>query len=88
MRSFTSTSVEPPTRTTATPPASFTPRVTDLVSEGAVLYIEAQQAKRLVGGGAITIDPSCKALIGQFVLDAGSVAQIVKQPLLLLPRIQ
>jgi hypothetical protein len=55
----------------ATPPESFTPKVTDLISGGAVVYIEAQQVKKLESGG--TIAPSCKQLIGQLVLDAAAV---------------
>ena len=54
----------------STPLPSFTPRVSDLISAGAVLYVRVQQAKRLQGG--IVVPADCKALIGQFVMDAAA----------------
>lgn len=58
----------------ASPAASFVPRVSDLISGGAVLYIRAQQAKKLAAGGGPTFSIPCKALVGQLVIDAGKAA--------------
>jgi hypothetical protein len=55
-----------------TPPASFTPRESDLISTGSVLYIQIQQAKQLRAGG-LAVPAACQALIGMFVIDASSV---------------
>jgi len=57
--------------TPATPLPSFTPKVSDLISAGSVLYIRAQQLKALQGAGGLTVPVPCEAIIGQFVLDAG-----------------
>ena len=53
------------------PPAgsSFTPKVTDVISLGSVLYIRAQQLQSLQGGG-IQVPSDCKALIGTVTMDA------------------
>jgi hypothetical protein len=51
------------------PLPSFTPKVSDLISGGSVLYIRAQQAKRLAGGG-IELQIPCQALVGKLVIDA------------------
>ena len=48
---------------------SFTPKVTDLISAGSVLYIKAQQAKQ-AGAGALVLPASCNAIIGMFVVDS------------------
>lgn len=71
---------------TTTPPApSFTPKVTDLISGGSVLYILAQQAKAVQGGG-ITMPVSCEALVGKFVLDAGALGvQVAPQVISAIP---
>lgn len=53
----------------APPGASFTPKVSDLISAGSVLYIRAQQLKQAQGTG-ITVPSSCKLLITDFLLDA------------------
>src|SRR5271170_174937 len=53
--------------------ASFTPRETDLISTGAVLYIQIQQAKQLAGGQALLVPAGCQQLIGMFVIDASSL---------------
>lgn len=62
----------PPPGTTPTVPPSFAPKNDGLVSLGAVLYVRFQQLKKLQGGGSLTIPTDCKALVGQFVLDAGA----------------
>lgn len=49
--------------------ASFTPKVSDLISAGSVLYIRAQQLKQAQGAGVI-VPASCKLLITDFLLDA------------------
>lgn len=46
---------------------SFTPKVTDLLSAGSVLYI---QAKQLQGVKPFEASPSCKAIVGDIVLQA------------------
>jgi hypothetical protein len=51
------------------PPPSFTPRNDGLVSAGSILYIRAQQLKKIQGGG-ITVPVSCEAVIGRFTMDA------------------
>lgn len=51
------------------PGASFTPKVSDLISAGSVLYIRAQQLKQAQGAG-VTVPTSCKLLITDFLLDA------------------
>ncbi len=53
---------------------SFTPRVSDLISEGSVLYIRAKQSQRLAGVG-VAVPEGCKALLGQFVIDAGQAGK-------------
>ena len=53
-------------------PKSFTPRESDLISTGSVLYIQIQQAKQLRAGG-LAVPPGCQGLIGMFVIDAASV---------------
>ncbi len=53
---------------------SFTPKVSDLISAGSVLYIRARQAEKLAQSGGPSFSIPCKALIGQFVIDAGRVA--------------
>lgn len=58
--------------------ASFTPKVSDLISAASVAYIRARQAEKLAGTG-VTVDVSCKALIGQIVLDGGKAAGQVAQ---------
>lgn len=53
----------------------FTPRISDLISGGSVLYILSQQAlaaKAQLGAG-ISVPVACEALVGQFVIQAGSV---------------
>lgn len=73
-QALTQIGIEPAPAGTATPPIkSFVPRETDLISTGAVIYIQIQQAKKIAGGGSITVPVSCKAVIGQFVLDAGAL---------------
>jgi hypothetical protein len=67
-----------PTLPVQGPGTSFTPKISDLISLGSVLYIRAQQLQKLQGAGVIT-PPSCKALIGQFVLDAAA-AGVRNQP--------
>lgn len=56
---------------TVTPAASFVPKVSDLISAGAVLYIRAQQAQALIASGGIQVSVPCEALIGKLVMDAG-----------------
>ena len=51
--------------------ASFTPKVSDLISAGSVLYIRAQQLKQAQGSG-ISVPSSCKLLITDFLLDAAA----------------
>jgi hypothetical protein len=51
------------------PGKSFTPRVSDLISEGSVLYIRARQVQKLQGAGVQT-PVACKASIGQLMIDA------------------
>ncbi len=57
----------------AVAPASFTPKVSDLISAGSILYIRAQQLKKLRGGG-ISVPSSCKELISTFMLDAAAAS--------------
>lgn len=57
----------------STPAANFTPRESDLISAASVAYIRARQAERLQKTG-FSVDMSCKALIGQIVIDAGKAA--------------
>ena len=53
------------------PATSFTPRVSDLISSGSVVYILAQQAKQLQAGGlGASVPMGCTALVGQIVIDA------------------
>jgi hypothetical protein len=69
---LTQIGIEPGT----TPPATaqqFTPRISDLISGGSVLYILAQQAKQLKGAAGITVPVACEAVVGKFVLDAGAL---------------
>jgi hypothetical protein len=58
-----------PSLPTQGPGTSFTPKVSDLISAGSVLYIRAQQLRKLQGAGVQT-PVACKALIGQFLIDA------------------
>lgn len=51
------------------PGSSFTPRVTDVISFGSVLYIRAQQAQDVQGAG-IKVPPSCDALVSLVIKDA------------------
>jgi hypothetical protein len=53
------------------PAASFTPKVSDLISAGSVLYIRAKQLQKLQGGG-VSVPTDCKVLIAQFMLDAAA----------------
>ncbi len=57
----------------AVAPASFTPKVSDLISAGSVLYIRAAQLRRLRGGG-IAVPTPCKELVAQFMLDAAAAS--------------
>lgn len=52
-----------------TPAASFTPKVSDLISGGSVLYIVAQQAKAAKAQN-FSQPVACDAVIGMFVRDA------------------
>ena len=61
-----------------TPGESFSPRVSDGISAGSVLYIRVQQAKRLQGGG-VQAPSDCTALVGMFFMDAAR-AGIKSQP--------
>lgn len=63
----------------AKPPASFTPRVTDLISGGALLYIQGEQARRAARHTTYVL-PSCMQIIGQFVLDAATVENNGQRP--------
>lgn len=58
---------------TATAAQSFQPKRDGLISEGAVLYIRAQQAKK-ARANRIVLPKDCKAIIGQIVIDAAKVA--------------
>lgn len=81
--------IEPGSNGQPTPaPAQFTPRISDLISGGSVLYILAQQAKQAQAGG-INVPVACEALVGQFVIQAGALglqaipaASILPAPLL------
>lgn len=55
------------------PAASFTPKESDLISTGSVVYIQIQQAKQLAGGKALAVPAGCQQLIGMFVIDASSL---------------
>lgn len=52
---------------------SFDPKRDGLISEGAVIYIRAQQLKK-IKEGRIVLPQACKAVIGQIVIDAARVA--------------
>lgn len=52
---------------------SFKPKVSDLISAGSIAYIRAQQAKKLSGG--VVVAQSCKAIIGEIVLDIGAAGK-------------
>lgn len=56
--------------TTASTPPSFQPKNDGFFSAAAILYIRAAQVKKLTGGNSIQVPVSCKALIGQIVMDA------------------
>ena len=58
--------IELPPGTTA--PASFEPKREGLVSSGAIAYIKLQQLKAQ-SGKVLKVPVSCKALIGQIVVD-------------------
>jgi hypothetical protein len=49
--------------------SSFTPKVSDLISFGSVLYIRAQQLKKAQGAG-VAVPTDCKVLVTNFLLDA------------------
>lgn len=49
---------------------SFTPKVSDLISSGSVVYILVQQAKAIQAGGGVAVPTGCAAIIGQIVMDA------------------
>jgi len=66
----------PPGSPPPKPPASFTPRVSDLISGGTVLYIQTHQARK--ASTAPTVLPSCMQIIGQFVLDGAAGANSVQ----------
>ncbi len=51
--------------------SSFTPKISDLISLGSVLYVRAQQLKGAQGGG-IQVPADCKLLVAQFMLDAAA----------------
>ena len=55
-----------PDGTPTTQAQSFTPKVSDLISLGSVIYIRAQQAKKLQAAG-LPESTSCDAVIGQIV---------------------
>jgi hypothetical protein len=56
-------------------PKSFTPRRDGPLSDAAILYIQAQQAKQLAGTTRITVSADCKTMIGQFVIDGVMAAR-------------
>lgn len=53
------------------PGQSFTPKVSDLISAGSVLYIRARQLQKAQGQG-VSVPAGCKELIAQFLLDAAA----------------
>lgn len=53
----------------ATPPASFEPDVSGVVSAASVAYIRVQQLKKL-RAQAKPVDPACEAVVGRIVIDA------------------
>ena len=57
-----------------TAPASFTPKVSDLISAGSVGYIYAQQVKQLLanGGSGLAVSATCQQLVGQIVIDSAT----------------
>lgn len=54
--------------------ASYTPKVSDLISAGSVAYIRAQQAKKLVGGSGLSVPVGCEAIVGKVVIDGANKA--------------
>lgn len=58
---------------------SFTPKSDGAASDGATLYILAQQAKAALGTG-LTVAPSCEAVVGRFFID-GLAAAVKALPL-------
>ncbi len=64
--------IDPSSTNPAAP--SFTPKVSDLISAGSVLYIRARQLEHATGSG-ITMTIPCKAIVGQMVIDAGAAAK-------------
>ena len=59
------------------PTKSFVPKNDGLASLGAIAYIQIQQAK-IMSGQSITVSQSCKAILGQFVIDgAAGLAKLV-----------
>jgi hypothetical protein len=56
----------------AAPQASFTPKNDGIASVGSIVYIQAQQAKAISALGAPAVAVSCKALLGQFVIDGAT----------------
>jgi len=59
---------------------SYTPQRAGVLSEGAILYIRAQQLKRLQGGLGGELPVACKALIGQFAIDGARGARQLLLP--------
>lgn len=51
---------------------SFVPKKGSILADGAILYIIAQQSKN---GPSFTVDMSCKALLGQMVIDGLGAAR-------------
>jgi hypothetical protein len=64
-------------------PASFAPRNDGIASAGSIVYIQIQQAKAISGQGGVSVAVSCKALLGQFVIDGATAT--VKGAARLLP---
>lgn len=54
---------------------SFEPQRAGVLSEGAIIYIRIQQAKKLQGGTGADLPVSCLALIGLFVQDGAKLGQ-------------
>lgn len=50
--------------------ATFTPKITDLLSAGSVAYILAQQAKQIAANPGILVPVSCDQIVGQFVIQS------------------
>lgn len=69
------------------PPAVFTPRVSDLLSAGSVLYIRVKQAERLAGT-SVVVPTDCKALVGQLIIDVARQGLSVLPGAGLLPKLR